>query len=144
MKILKRLFGAPQKVEPTVAPGLAVAQLLLEIARSDLSVTVSEMRIIRRHLSQAYRLSETQLDTLLTQAEAHVEQSVSLHDSVMRVNNTLSAEDKNALIRTLWQVAYADQRLDVHEEALLRRLANLLHVPHSIFIREKLASQITN
>lgn len=138
---LKRLFRAAENKQAAPSPGLAVAQLLLEIARSDLSVTVNEMLIVRRHLSQAYGLSEIQLDELIAQAEAHVEKSVSLHDTVKLVNDRLSAEEKAGLVRALWQVAYADQRLDIHEEALLRRLADLLHVPHNIFIREKLASR---
>jgi uncharacterized tellurite resistance protein B-like protein len=38
----------------------------------------------------------------------------------------------------LWQVAYADQRLDPHEELLLRQITDLLHLDHDDFIRVKL------
>ncbi len=139
-RTLERLFGGKAQA-PAPTPKLAVAQLLLEIARSDLNITISEIDVIRRHLAKAYELSEPALDALIASAQSKVEQSVSLHDSVNTVNRLLSAEDKAGLIRTLWRVAYADQRLDMHEEALLRRLADLLYVPHSVFIREKLATQ---
>ncbi len=138
---LKRIFGRTGNSEQGRNPQLAVAQLMLEIARADLSITHSEMQVIRAHLSQAYGLSETQLDALIENAETKVEQAVSLHDTVSTVNAQLSADDKSGLIRALWRVAYADQRLDAYEEALLRRLADLLYVPHDIFIREKLATQ---
>lgn len=139
--MLKRLFGRASKKAPAPSPELAVAQLLLEIARSDLSITHSEMQVIRVHLSQAYGLTEAQLDALIEKAETHVEQAVSLHDTVKTVNALLSADQKSGLIRALWRVAYADQRLDAHEEALLRRLSDLLYVEHAVFIREKLTAQ---
>ncbi|MEK6805017.1 MAG: TerB family tellurite resistance protein [Pseudomonadota bacterium] len=139
--MLKRLFGRKPAPATAPSPQQAVAQLLLEIARSDLSITHSEMQVIRVHLSQAYGLTEAQLDALIEKAETHVEQAVSLHDTVKTVNALLSADQKSGLIRGLWRVAYADQRLDAHEEALLRRLADLLYVEHAVFIREKLTAQ---
>ena len=139
---LSQLFGTGKKSAPTSEPHLAVAQLLLEIARSDSSIAPAEMTAIRAHLSQAYGLDEKQLDTLITKAQTHVEQSVSLYDTVKTINDTQSTEEKTGLIRALWRLAYADQRLDAHEEAMLRRLADLLYVPHSVFIREKLRPQI--
>jgi len=35
------------------------------------------------------------------------------------------------------KMAYADHELDKYEEHLLRRLAELLHVPHKDFIQTK-------
>lgn len=135
---LKKLWGR-RAPEPTQSsPALAVAQLLLEIARADLGVDGRELSTIRAHLAQAYGLSDSQLDELVAQAQAHVERSVSLHDTVKVVNDRLNADAKAQLIGALWHVAYADQTLDSYEEALLRRLADLLYVPHSVFIREKL------
>jgi uncharacterized tellurite resistance protein B-like protein len=37
----------------------------------------------------------------------------------------------------LWQLAYADQTIDKFEEHLIRKLAELLHVPHKHFIQAK-------
>ena len=46
---------------------------------------------------------------------------------------------RRELLRMLWRVAYADGRLDKYEEALLRKLGDLLFLSHDDFIREKLA-----
>lgn len=135
---LKNLFRGTEKIDRTEACRQAVAQLLLEIARSDLSTSAGETAVIRSHLAQAYGLSAAQLDELVARARTQVEQSVSLYDTVKVINETLSPDEKSEVIRALWQVAYADQRIDPHEEALLRRLADLLYVPHGVFIREKL------
>jgi uncharacterized tellurite resistance protein B-like protein len=37
----------------------------------------------------------------------------------------------------LWQVAYADGSLDPYEEALVRKIADLIYVPHREFIQAK-------
>jgi hypothetical protein len=41
----------------------------------------------------------------------------------------------------MWRVAYADRRLDKYEEYQIRRLAELLHVPHQAYIRAKLRAK---
>ena len=136
---LRRLFGGrAQPVDEEHARRLAVAQLLLEIARADLDVATAEMAVVRAHLARAYALDDAQLDELVATASSRVERSVSLHDTVQVINQALGPDDKARIIGALWQVAYADGRLDPYEEALLRRLAELLYVPHGTFIREKL------
>lgn len=133
---LGRLFQSADK--PQGSPQLAVAQLLFEIARADLGVRPEEMSAIRRHLGEAFQLTPAALDDLLSRASEKTEQAISLYDTVETVNRTLDAAQKASLIGGLWQVANADHQLDPYEEALLRRVADLLYVPHSVFIREKL------
>jgi uncharacterized tellurite resistance protein B-like protein len=41
----------------------------------------------------------------------------------------------------MWQVAYADGRLDKYEEGLIRQVAELTYVPHAEYIRTKLAAR---
>ena len=137
--ILKYLGRSRIQAEPASTPQLAMAQLLLEMARADLRMGDMEMVTIRRHLAAAYGLDDEALDGLIASATNNVEKAVSLHRTVQVINGSLGVEDKNKLIRALWQVAYADGRLDPYEEALLRRLADLLFVSHDNFIREKLA-----
>jgi len=138
---LKNWFRRDPPHDPAAALKLSVAQLLLEIARADAHVGAPELHTIRGHLSAAYGLDPEQLDRLMDQAAAHVEQAVSLYDTVKLINQACGPEEKLQLVRALWQVAYADRRLDAYEEALLRRLADLLYVPHASFIREKLNAQ---
>lgn len=139
MKFLKTLFDTSPVPRAAAAPEMAVAQLLLEIARADLGTQPAELEVIRQHLAQAYGLDSARLDAFIADARTRTEAAVSLHDSVETLNRSLDPTQKSALVGQLWRVAFADQRLDPHEEALLRRLADLLHVPHSDFIREKLA-----
>ena len=135
---LLRLFE-PRPAPPAVDPKLAVAQLLLEMARADFSAEAVEIATIRELLARAYSLSGEELDALLRQADERVARSVSLYDTVSALNSTLDHDRRRELMAMLWRVAYADGKIDKYEEALLRKLADLLFVSHSDFIREKLA-----
>ncbi len=41
----------------------------------------------------------------------------------------------------MWQVAYADARLDAHENHLVSKIAGLLHVTHGEYIGAKLRAK---
>ena len=137
---LKSFFQESRPVHTDADERLAVAQLLMEIARADLDTAGIELETIRSYLRHAYDLDDSALDQLMNTAENRVNQAISLHETVDTLNRSLDLERKCAFIRALWQVAYADGRLDPYEESMLRRLADLLYVPHSNFIREKLAA----
>jgi len=59
---------------------------------------------------------------------------VSLFDYVKVLNAGLDAAGKRALMEMLWEVAYADGRIDKYEEHLLRKLADLLYIPERDYI----------
>ena len=42
------------------------------------------------------------------------------------------------MIKSMWRVAFADGDLDKYEERLIRQVSDLIHVPHSDFVRLKL------
>ena len=48
---------------------------------------------------------------------------------------------RNTSSGLLWQIAYSDDRLEEHEEYLIRKIAKLLHIDHSDFIAEKLKAK---
>lgn len=117
---------------------LAAAVLLLEVARADYEHHDAERAALRAGLAREFGLAEGALDALLDEAELRAKRSVSLFEFVQALNRTMTPDDKRALLRLLWDVAHADGRVDPHEEHLLRRIADLLHVAHADFIRAKL------
>ena len=117
---------------------LAAAVLLLEVARADYAHAPAERAALRAGLAREFGVPEAALDALLDQAELRAKQSVSLFDFVQTLNRTMSQDAKRALLKLLWEVAHADGRVDPHEEHLLRRIADLLHLSHADFIRGKL------
>ena len=128
----------PAPASPEDEQRLAVAVLLLEIARADYEHQPAEHAALRTGLAREFKLPEAALDALLDQAELRAKQSVSLFDFVQTLNRTMSQDGKRALLHLLWEVAHADGKIDPHEEHLLRRIADLLHLSHADFIRGKL------
>ena len=120
------------------ASRLAVAALLVEIARADHEIAPAERSSIRRLLAAAYDLDPGSAAELLARAEQAVEGSVSLYEFTRRLNEELSADEKARAVEMLWRVAFADGHIDKYEEHLVRKSADLLYVPHRRFIRAKL------
>lgn len=123
---------------PVPARRLAVATLLVEIARADFEVDSAERTAIRRMLASAYGLDPETARSLVAEAERAAEEVVSLYEFTRRLNEELSPPEKVEIIEMLWRVAFADGRLDKYEEHLVRKAADLLYVPHRRFIRAKL------
>lgn len=92
---------------------------------------------LRCFLQQCFHLYEASVAELIAFAEAEVDASVSLHCHVDVVNARYNPADKYAFVKGLWQVAFADGVLHHYEEHLIRRLADLLYVPHRYFVRAK-------
>jgi uncharacterized tellurite resistance protein B-like protein len=53
----------------------------------------------------------------------------------------LSETERLVLLNQLWQLAWADGNVDPNEEMMLRKVADLLFIRHSDFIKAKLANQ---
>lgn len=127
--------------DPRPPRQVAIAMLLLECARADFDQAPAELSVVREALRGHVPLSDAELDALIGDAARSAAGAVSLHGPLSRLNAEMGVQDKRDLVAWLWRVAAADGRIDPHEEHLLRRLADLLHVPHADYIRAKLAAQ---
>jgi uncharacterized tellurite resistance protein B-like protein len=138
---LKDFFAAPAAVDEVgdeAALHLAAAMLLIEVAKVDHSLDAEELANMKRVLARNWGLDEQELAELVAVATDSSDDSVSLHRHIDLINSNFSQAQKRQLVRGLWEVAYADNRIHHHEEALIRRLADLIYVSHSEFIRTKL------
>ncbi len=142
---LKALFTHPPSADSALTAAesqrrlaLASAALLLEVCRADFQDDPREKQAVLNALQRQFPLSATELAELRALAEERVEHSVSLHEFTELVNGHYTPAQKGALIGAMWQVAYADGDLDKYEEYLIRKVADLIYVPHSEFIRQKL------
>ena len=137
-KLIRRFSETPPP--PEKRRELAIAVLLMETARADFEHAEPELETVRQALVQLLDLESEEASRLMAQARDAASQTVTLHGYVGELNASTDAEGKREIIALLWQVAYADGRLDPQEEHLIRRIADLLHVPHHEFIRQKLAA----
>lgn len=147
IRSIKRFFeqnideGSTQAALSEHALQLAAAALLLEVGRADYSMTNEELNEITDALQSAFQLSDLETSTLLDLANEQSKVATSLHGFTSLINRHLSLEQRIKVVELMWQVAYADDRLDKHENHLLRKTAGLLYIPHKQFISAKLRAK---
>jgi uncharacterized tellurite resistance protein B-like protein len=120
---------------------LAVAALLVEVLRADYAVAAEERAQVVRSLGSVLGLDAAAGAALLERAERHIDESHDLFQFTSRINQSCSDVEKERLVEQLWRVARADATIHKYEEHIIRRVADLLHVPHSVFIAAKLRSE---
>jgi len=116
---------------------LASAALLMEISRADHDVSDVEREAIDTAMKKVFHLSDDDIDDLMSTVENVVDSAISLFDFTTIVNERFNREQKVDLLGMLWAVAYADNELDHYEEYYVRKIAGLLHISHSDYIRTK-------
>ena len=116
------LANSPDELE------LAVAALLIEAARMDDQFDERERATIERVLAEKFELSPEAVGSLMDAAEEAVRQSTQFFPFTRQIVQRISPEDRAQILEMMWEVAYADGVLDPQEDALLRRIAGLIHV----------------
>ncbi len=124
---LLRTLSAPARKAPTDLR-LAVAVLLIEAAYRDDVFQPEERDVIFRLLQQKFALTEDETSALLRAAEDTCRNSVQLHPWTSAVLDQMTEADRIHLVEMMWEVAYADGVLDPEEDALIRRMVNLIHI----------------
>ena len=135
----QQVLSAPeQRDNQTLTLELASAALLCEVMRADYDNSDEERAALKHMLMARYRLNEQDVSELMALAEAEVDDAVDHYQFVSLIKQHYGYEQRLELVNLMWQLAWADGTLDPLEEHRIRRLADLLHVSHSDFIRSKL------
>ena len=116
---------------------IATVALLLETARADFDVHDEELATIASHAQKFFSLDHNETDQLVKLAEQEALNVTSYYGFTSLINSEFSPQEKTHIIELMWRVAYADKVLEKYEEALVRKIADLLYVPHSAFIAAK-------
>ncbi len=127
--------------DPAHRRNLAAAALLIEVARADFDFGDSEEQTISEVLRTTLDLGADEIAEIIDLAHEESREATSLHQFTRLINDSHELEDKKRLMTALWQVAYADGRIDKYEEQLLRRIAELLHLRQPEFIQAKHAAE---
>ncbi len=117
---------------------LAAAALLVEVVRTDEHFTPEERAAVLDSVQRKFGIEAQAARELVDLAEAEARDAHDTFQFTSKINAGFSDDEKRGLIEELWRVAYADSDLHRHEEHLIRRVADLLHVSHRDFIRSKL------
>jgi uncharacterized tellurite resistance protein B-like protein len=133
LRALKKMFSAPRgAAQPDEQDALqrSVAALLHEMTRVDMQVRPEDIGHAREALIDLLSIEAAQAQALLDQAALAANRLTSYFEAVSAVNRAFSPQQKIRLVEHLWRVAHADDALDVHEDHLVRKISDLLYVPH--------------
>ena len=114
---------------------VATALLLIEVARADYQEDLTEDAVVFALIREFFALSEAETSMLIDEASRQADHAASLQTFTRRLHEQLTAAEKLQVVEMLWRVALADSRLDKHEDYVVRKVAELLYVPHRDLIR---------
>ena len=117
---------------------LACAALFVEMMYMDDKTRAEEQGMILKSVSDIFSLSVEEANTLISLATQQRKQATDYYQFTSLINRGFTQEQKITLIKTLWKIAYADGELDMYEENMVRKMADLVHVPHLEFIKTKI------
>jgi uncharacterized tellurite resistance protein B-like protein len=140
LKKLKDLLGSESTATGEVedrALELACAALMFEVARADFSVETTEQDAVTSLLTAQFNLSADEVSTITEAAVEQADAATCLFEFTRTLNELASAEQKRNLLAMMWRVAMADNALSRYEEHVIRKVADLLYVPHGDFIAAK-------
>jgi uncharacterized tellurite resistance protein B-like protein len=123
------------RTDPAARVRLAVAALLVELARADHDEQAVEHEAIAGLIGRYFKLDRAGADELLAEARSAVNDSVSLREFTAPLHEELSYADKQSIIGMLWDVALEDLTLDKYEDYLVGKVAELLYVSRGDVIR---------
>ena len=120
---------------------LSTAVLLVEVMRAAPEVHDNEYDTVLRALRRQFELSDDELQRLIELAHETARTAYDYQRFTQQLNQRFTHAQKVAMVEAMWAVAYADAHLDVHENAVIRKVAGLLHVTHGEYIAAKLHAQ---
>lgn len=137
-ELLDRALGARDETpdaDREHALRVATAVLLIEVARADYAEDLSEDRATFALIKQFFELSDAEAELLIDEARRQADHAISLQTFTRTLHEQLTVPEKHQVVEMLWKVALADERLDKYEDYVVRKVADLLYVPHSDLIR---------
>ncbi len=117
-----------QNTEASFEIELTAAVLAYEIARIDGNISEDELSVLMEEIKIISKKVKKDESEILQIIEIYSKDSVSFYEFVDDINKNYSHQEKMSLLGFMWKVAYADGVLDIDEERLIRRLADMINI----------------
>ena len=128
LNLFKKKIPEKELTIPIFEVELIGSVLAYEIARSDGEISDDEAALLLGEIKKISEKVGKDEKDILKLIETYSNDSVSFYEFIEDINKHFTKEDKILLISFLWDVAYADSNLDVDEERLIRRIADLIRI----------------
>ncbi|WP_128253584.1 TerB family tellurite resistance protein [Falsirhodobacter deserti] len=127
-QLLRRITDSSDQRLPEPDSRLALAALLVRVARADGQYSEQEIARIDRVLARRHGLSPEDAAALRHQAEQLEAQAPDTVRFTRALKDAVPMEDRDALMQALWAVALADGGRDAHEDQLIRLVSSLMGI----------------
>ena len=125
-----------KKEEPKNLKLIALC-LAFEVANADNDIDVQEKDLMLKKIKESIDVSILTEKEIFDAIKEESEKKVSFYDIIYDINKNLDKDEKIDILNMLWEIAYADQVLDVDEERIIRRSAEMLGIKPSIVLQIK-------
>ena len=107
--------------------------LLIHAARIDENYTEKEKKIIINfaEMSSKKNLSKNEILDLISKAEEYEKNSNQILEYTQEVKK-LDLKTKQLVLEFLWKIILSDDKSDVYESTLMRRICGLLYLPDKL------------
>ena len=116
---------------------IATSVLFLELAYANFTVTPEEEKNIYVNLQKFFNLPQKEVEEIIQVAQDKRDKRNDIWIFTDQVKQNFSRERKIKIVELLWQLVYADRHMDKYEEALMRKISNLLGLTHGEMIQAK-------
>ena len=119
-----------------------IGSLLIHAAKIDENYTSDEKNIIKKTLIEL-GANNQKIDEIITNAEENEKNSNQILDFTKEIKS-LDEKKKEIIIECLWTIIYSDEKSDMYEASLMRKLAGLIYFDNKKFgdIKEKVKNKI--
>jgi len=120
---------------------IKIAALLIHAARIDENYSLEEKEIIKKTLIEI-GVKKENLENIIKKAENIESNSVQILDYTKEVKN-MNDDKKIKIIETLWRIIFSNNKADIYETNLMRRLEGLLYIDSNIMgtIKDKIKNE---
>jgi len=106
-------------------------RLMFEIAISDGDMDSAELNLIIKRASKG-TVDDEKASKIIKKIINESENSVSLYPTIQKINNTYTKNKKIELLKNLWELVAINGVVDINEEGLYFKIAELIKIKRSI------------
>ena len=111
--------------------------LAFEVANADNDIDIREKDLILEKIKESIDVTVLTEKEIFDVIQEESQKRVSFYDIIHDINKNLDKKEKIDVLKMLWEIAYADKVLDVDEERIIRRSAEMLGIKPSIVLQTK-------
>lgn len=117
---------------------VATCALFIELANADSHFTGAERDKVISVMQRIFSIDKSVVEELIELSEEKIKKSISLYEFSSIVNEHFSNEEKFELLKNLWRLIYVDDKLDMYEDQLIKRIGGMLKLDHHVIIGAKM------